>query len=319
MALEYEFLMQDSETQKIYDLSSVVDGDINFISEMQNGASKLTFNYVDRYMFSNGSVVRFKYNKSDIFYGYVFNISNNKGKIAVTAYDSLRYFKYKDTKILNGYSVEKLIREIAEDRQTLRVGTIRPTYYTLADRIEDNKTYLDMVYDGLSDVLLGTGRKYILSDNFGALQLLEATEMRLPIVLGDESYALDYTYEKSIDGETYNRIKLAQDNKTTGTRENYIVEDSKSMSKWGVLQYYEKVNENMNSAQIKEKAEKLLKYYNQEEKKFTLPCIGDTRVRGGSGVYIDIAELGLKQWALVDKVNHKFKGSIHTMDLELII
>ena len=62
-----------------------------------------------------------------------------------------------------------------------------------------------------------------------------------------------------------------------------------------------------------------LKYYNQEEKKFTLPCLGDTRVRGGSGVYIDIAELGLKQWALVDKVNHKFKGSIHTMDLELII
>ena len=68
-----------------------------------------------------------------------------------------------------------------------------------------------------------------------------------------------------------------------------------------------------------EKAEKLLKHYNQEEKKFTLPCLGDTRVRGGSGVYIDIAELGLKQWALVDKVNHRFKGSIHTMDLELII
>lgn len=319
MSLEYEFLIQDSDTQKVYDLSSVVDGDINYISEIQNGASKLTFNYIDNHMFPNGSVARFKYNKSNIFYGFIFNVSNNKGNNAVTAYDSLRYFKYKDTKILNGYSLEKLINEIAADRPTLRVGTLRPTYYTLSDRIEDNKTYLDMVYDGLSDTLLATGRKYILSDNFGSLQLLEATEMRLPIVLGDESYALDYTYEKSIDGETYNRIKLSQDNKSTGTRESYIVQDGKSMAKWGVLQYYEKVNDNMNSAQIKEKAEKLLKYYNQEEKKFTLPCIGDTRVRGGSGVYIYIAELGLKQWAIVEKVNHKFKGAIHTMDLELII
>ena len=99
MALEYEFLIQDSETQKIYDLSSVIDGDINYISEMQNGAAKLTFNYIDKHMFPNGSVARFKYNKSDIFYGYIFNVSNTRGKNAVTAYDSLRYFKYKDTKI----------------------------------------------------------------------------------------------------------------------------------------------------------------------------------------------------------------------------
>lgn len=319
MALEYEFLIQDSETQKIYDVSSVIEGDINFTSEMQNGASKLTFSYIDNHMFSNGSVVRFKYNKTNIFYGYIFKVSNNKGKIEVTAYDSLRYFKYKDTKILSGYSVEKLIKEISIERTNLRVGTLRPTYYTLSDRIEDNKTYLDMVYDGLSDTLLGTGRKYIFSDNFGELQLLEATEMRLPIVLGDESYVLEYTYEKSIDGETYNRIKLAQDNKTTGTRENYIVQDGANMAKWGILQYYEKVDENMNSAQIKEKAENLLKYYNQEEKKFSLSCLGDTRVRGGSGIYIEISELGLKQWGLVDKVVHKFKGNIHTMDLELII
>lgn len=319
MAKEYEFLIQDSETQKVYDVSSVVKDAINFESHMQNGASKFTFTYKDKHVFPNGSVVRFKYNKADIFYGYIFNTSNQKGNISVTAYDSLRYFKYKDTKILRGHSVDKIIREIVAERPTLRIGTLRPTYYNVPDKIEDNKTYLDMIYDAIGDTLLATGRKYIFSDQFGFLWLQEAEEMRLPIVLGDNSFALDYTYEKSIDGETYNKIKLAQDNKETGTRESYIVQDGESMAKWGVLQYYDKVSESMNPAQIKEKAEKLLKYYNQEEKKFSLPCLGDTRVRGGSGIYLDISDIKLKQWSLVDKVSHSFKGPIHTMDLELII
>lgn len=316
---EYEFLIQDSKTQKIYDLSEVVIDDIGWDSEVQNGASKLTFSYIDGHMFPNGSVVRFKYKGFNIFYGYIFKINNEDGVKGVTAYDSLRYFKYKDTKVFKRLSTDKLVKEIMAERPNMRVGNIRPTYHILPDKIEDNKTYLDMIYDSIADTLLATGRKYILYDKFGFVELVEAGELKLPIVLGDESYALGYNYEVSIDGDTYNKIKLAQDNKKTGTRESYIVQDSKNMSRWGVLQYYDKVDENLNPAQIKEKAEKLLKYYNQEEKTFSIPALGDPRVRGGSGIYIDIAELGIKQWAMVKKVSHKFKGAIHTMDLELII
>lgn len=316
---EYEFIIQDSKTQKIYDLSEIVVDDINWDSEVQNGASKLTFSYKDGYMFPNGSVVRFKYMGANIFYGFVFKISNEGGLKEVTAYDSLRYFKYKDTKVLKGHSTDKLVREIIAERPNMRVGNIRTTKYTLPNKIEDNKTYLDMIYDSIADTLLATGRKYILYDKFGFIELVEAGELKLPIVLGDKSYALGYSYEISIDGETYNKIKLAKDNKETGTRESYIVQDSKSMAQWGTLQFYDKVDENLNPAQIKEKAEKLLKYYNQEEKTFSIPALGDTRVRGGSGIYVDISELKLKQWAMVKKVSHKFKGPHHTMDLELII
>lgn len=314
-----EFLIQDSKTQKIYDASQIVESSIDFTSELQNGASKLSFSYKDNFIFSEGSIVRFKYNGASIFYGYIFKVStSSKGKVEVTCYDSLRYFKYKDTKILKGYTVDKLVNEIIVDKG-LRAGIIRPSYYTLSDRIEDNKTYLDMIYDGISDTLLATGRKYILQDNFGSIDFKEATELRLQLILGDKSMAQDYEYESSIDGETYNKIKLAQDNKETGVRESYVVQDSKSMAQWGILQYYEKVDDKLNSAQIKEKAEKLLNYYNKEEKKLSLPCIGDVRVRGGSGIYLEISRLGLKQWTLVDKVTHSFKGNIHTMEVDLLI
>lgn len=318
MAKEYEFLIQDSDSQKTYDVSEIIVDSIDWETYMQSGASKLSFSYEDSHMFPNGSVVRFKYNGSNIFYGFIFKITDKRGHKSVTAYDSLRYFKYKDTRVIKGMTAGKLVRSIAEDKN-LRVGIIEDNGYILTDRIEDNKTYLDMIYDALSDNLLATGYKYVLYDLFGSIQLREAEQLKLPIVLGDESLATDYEYERSIDGDTYNRIKLAQDNKETGTRESYIVQDGASMAKWGTLQYYEKVNENMNPAQIKDKADKLLKYYNQEEKSFTLPCIGDTRVRGGSGIYVDIAGINMKQWAMVQKASHSFKGPLHIMDLELVI
>jgi hypothetical protein len=318
----HEFIMQNVVSGDIYDMSEVVYGAIKWDCEERNGASSLTFSYMQGDKFPNGSLVRFKYKGTPIFYGYVFKtVSNEKHEKTVTAYDSIRYFKYKDTKVYKGLTLDKLVREIVVGGGKMRVGTIRPTYYTLPDKIEDNKTYLDMIYDAMEDTLLATGRRYTLYDDFGALNLREGAELKLPLVIGNGSLATGYEFEQSIDGETYNRVKLSQDNKETGTRESYIVQDSKTMAQWGILQYYDKVDEKLNPAQIKEKAEKLLRFYNHEEFKLSIPCLGDTRVRGGSGVYIDIKdrEVILKQWAMVDKVSHTFEGAYHTMDLELKI
>lgn len=322
MSDNHEFIIQNIISKRIFDMSEVVEGDITWDSEERNGASRLSFSYMSGDMFPNGSIVRFKYKGINIFYGYIFKTEcDEKGIKKVTAYDSLRYFKYKDTKVFKGTTLDKLIREIMVGRPTMKAGAIKSTGYVLPDKIEDNKTYLDMIYDAMEDTLLATNKRYVLYDKFGALQLVEAEELKLPIILGNESYALGFSYEVSIDGESYNRVKLAKDNKDTGVRESYIVQDSKTMAQWGVLQYYDKVSDNLNPAQIKEKAEKLLKLYNRVEKSLSIPALGDSRVRGGSGIFIDIDDRDIKinQWALVKKASHKFNGPHHTMDLELII
>ncbi|HAK43715.1 MAG TPA: hypothetical protein DCM59_14680, partial [Clostridium sp.] len=174
----HEFIIQNIVSNRIFDMSEVVYGSIDWTSEERSGASKLTFSYIAGDMFPNGSVVRFKYKGANIFYGYIFKTKcSERGIKEVTAYDSLRYFKYKDTKIFKGLSFDRLVREILVGRPGIRAGNIRPTYYTLPDKIEDNKTYLDMVYDGIEDTLLGTGRRYILYDKFGELELVEAREL----------------------------------------------------------------------------------------------------------------------------------------------
>ena len=103
--------------------------------------------------------------------------------------------------------------------------------------------------------------------------------------------------------------------------EKYQVFDSANITKWGLLQYFEKINKNTaTEAERKERAEKMLKYYNQRTKSFKLKGIfGDTRIRGGSSfiVFMDVAEFKLANYMLVDKVTHKFGFKEYFMDLDL--
>ena len=51
----------------------------------------------------------------------------------------------------------------------------------------------------------------------------------------------NFSYESSIDEQTYNKIKLAFNNEKTGKRELFIAQDGEKMNQWGVLQYFEEV------------------------------------------------------------------------------
>ena len=46
--------------------------------------------------------------------------------------------------------------------------------------------------------------------------------------------------------DTYNRIKLVRKNEKSGRTDVYIHEDTETIRKWGLLQYYAEVDENLN-------------------------------------------------------------------------
>ena len=97
-----------------------------------------------------------------------------------------------------------------------------------------------------------------------------------------------------------------------------MVKDSQTIKQYGLLQYYEKVNENMNTAQIKERAERLVKLKNHETETLKIgECLGDVRIRGGSGIKLQILSEGIDTWTIVDQVTHKF-GTTHEMSLDLV-
>lgn len=296
----------------------LVVGEVTWSTERIGSPGKLEFKVLkDKVIdFQEGNPVRFQVDGKDVFFGYVWTKSRDKQQlISVTAYDQLRYLKYKDTYIYTEKKASDLVKMIAEDRN-LKVGEIEDTGYVIAQRIRDNETFLDMIYDALNLTLDNTKQMYVLYDDCGRIVLKNLVSMRLNLIVG-ENIAENFDYSTGLD-DTYNQIKLAYDNQSTGKREIYIVSNGENINAWGLLQYYEKINEQTNGVA---KANALLELYNRKSRTLELKgALGDVRVRGGSSLMVYLPELGdisVQNYMLVESATHTFSENKHLMDLKL--
>ena len=140
--------------------------------------------------------------------------------------------------------------------------------------------------------------------------------MRVNMIIAADT-AGNFQYASSIDENTYNKIKLVYDNKATGKRDVYIAQHGENINKWGVLQYYDTLQEGENG---KAKADALLSLYNQKTKTLRIKnAFGDCRVRAGSLVCVslDLGDTVLNNWMLVESCKHVFKLEEHFMDLNV--
>ena len=296
----------------------VTEEGIEWETERKGAPGKLTFKVMKKNAlnFLGGNPVRFKYDNNNIFYGFVFEKNRNKERIiSITAYDQLRYFKNKDTYIYRNKTADEVVRKIANDF-LLNVGTLEQTKYIIASRVESNKTLFDISQTALDLTLQNRNEMYVLHDDFGKLCLKSLEQMKLGIVI-DEETGENFDYTSSIDSNTYNQIKLVYENKDTGKREVYIAKDSSNINAWGLLQFYDTIDENTNG---KAKADALLKLYNQKTRKLEIKnAIGDVRVRAGSLVIVkmDLGDVKLQNFMLVEKAKHTFKNNEHFMNLTL--
>lgn len=227
----------------------------------------------------------------------------------------MRYLKNKDTYVYTNKRADEIVSMIANDF-LLNVGHLENTGYVIPSRVEDNKTLFDIIQNSLDLTLQNTKEMYVLYDNFGKISLSGIERLKLGLVI-DEETGSNFDYESSIDSDTYNKIKLAYDNKNTGKREIYISQDSNNINEWGVLQYFEKIDENTNGQY---KADTLLQLYNEKRRSFTVKnALGDIRIRGGSSVIVnlDLGDIKVQNFMLVEKVKHTFKDNEHFMDLTL--
>lgn len=293
-----------------------------------NGAGCFTFEYPSALcdMFPNGCTVIFTYQDTNLFYGWLFKSSRSRDRISCTAYDQLRYLKANNSTMRRVQTLSSFVNDVcaslgaaAPGDNRMRLGTIDNTEVNLAKKMFDNKSYLDMLYTSIEDNLLLNGYWYTLRDNFGALELRDTYDLRIPLIIGDGSLANDFEYARSIDEDTYNYIKVAKDDKDAGVRNTYVAYDSGLISQWGKLVLYDKVTSEMNEAQLKQRAELILSSKNRETQTLKVDCTGDLRIRGGTGVKVEIAETGLDLWAVVDSVTHNFGKEIHEMTMNLML
>lgn len=240
---------------------------------------------------------------------------------SLTSYDQLRYLQNEDTKVFQAARAGDIFATICQENE-LSYRVIDAGNYWCPASIQDKKTYFSMIQNAMDLTLINAAQWLVMQDVAGTLQLVDVNRLVTNLMIGDESLATDFTYKSSIDDETYNQIKLTQDNTDTNKREVYIVKDSNKISAWGKLQYFESVDEKLNPQQIAEKANMLMKALGDARKDFTIEALGDLRVRAGSGIYVQFKDLASEGYnkltrCLVVKCTHSWKGETHTMSLTL--
>ena len=290
---------------------------ITWSTERKGSPGQLQFKVVaGSSTFTEGDAVRMRVDGQNVFYGFVFKQKRERDNIVtVTAYDQLRYLKNKDTYVYENKTASQLIQMIAGDFR-LNLGTIESTGFNIESRIEENTSLFDMIQNALDLTLQNTKALYVLYDDAGRLTLRSLGNMRINALISAET-AENFDYESSIDGNTYNKIKLTYDNEKSGTREVYIAQDGANMNQWGVLQYFDTLKDDENGAA---KANALLSLYNTKTRTLSIKnAFGDIRVRAGSliPVMLNLGDISIQNYMLVEKCKHEFKESQHLMTLTL--
>lgn len=318
--MKTELLIQNRGSGKMWEISNSVET-ISWTTERTGSPGKLEFTVIKSgdLSFTEGDPVRFSVDGQLQFYGWVFTKSKDRwGVIDVTCYDRLRYLKANGSYNFYNRTVGDMIREIAADFQ-VTTGSIADTGYPLPSFYKEDECCLDIIGEAVQQTLLNTGDIYVFYDDGNGLALKRPEDMISNVVIGEKSLLTDYTYKTDIDEQTYNSIKLARPNETTGRADVFLAENTETIGQWGLLQLYQTLDSDVNDAQAKEQASQSLLYYNRRMRTLKAESLGVPGLRAGQMILMKVPGLGdinLDQYVLLEKVDHTWENDIHTMSFE---
>ncbi len=295
----------------------VLDG-MKLAWERKGTPGKLTFEapYEKGFKAVEGNTVLLKVDGVKLFKGYIFSRKmSGDGIMSYTAYDQLRYLKNKESLVYKKKTATEIIKIIA-GKFRLECGELADTGYRMS-AIEDDTTLFDITQDALDNTLIMTGRVYVLYDSLGKLCLSDVSGMKVNSCVVDMETGEGFTYGTTIDDGVYNQVKLVYENKKKGKYDLYITEHTINIDRWGVLQYLEKID-TPDLGKLKSQA--LLMLYNKKQKNLSVSgVIGNCKVRAGSlvPVLLDLKDMKVSNYMMVEKVTHIFKNRRHVMDMVL--
>ncbi|OEI73864.1 phage portal protein [Bacillus subtilis] len=269
------------------------------------------------YSVSEGDTVLFKWKGKELFRGIVFARTPDEHTLAFSAYDMLQYLvKNQDMYVFSNQRADQIIRRIANDFQ-IPTTSIANTGHTIKSLVIKNDTTLyDIILKALKQTKSQTGRHYQLYSEKGKLGLRAWPDPSEVWVLETGVNITGYQYSTSIN-DTATRVVLRRqkDNKTYKAS----AKDSSGVNKYGVLQYTETVTDDINQAQLQQRADVRLAEKKDVKKELkNIQAVGIPEVQSGLPVYISIPEAGIKKTYWVDTDRHEFKGTKHTMTIDVV-
>ncbi len=293
----------------------VVEG-ITWETQIKGVAGSLSFSILKDEVINvvEGNNVQLIVDGVNVFNGFIFSKQRGKdGIIDIKAYDQLRYLKNKDTLKIEDETASTFIKRICGNFK-LKYNDIVDTTFVIKSQVEENTTLFDMILNALDITHENNNQKYVLYDDFGYINLKKQSDMYVDAMINSEM-AEGFSYSSSIDGETYNRVRLYNGDEPDPDKKVTEAVSDKNVGLWGVLQYFDTVKDGENP---KSKAETLLSQYNKKSRTLSLDnCFGDLRIRAGNsiGVNLDLGDMKLSEYMLVVKCKHVFNDGEHFMDL----
>lgn len=306
------------------DIKSI--GKINLNTYRKGQPNKVVFTFYNNegIAVSMGSSVQIQVDNKMLFHGYVFTYKQNRWKNAtVEAYDGLRYLKNKDSKWYENYTSSMIVRDICVSCG-IPAGTIEETGYILDIHNFSNMTYFDMVTKATQKTIIDTGKSYTLrwNPNTANVDYLESWKVNTSTVLKYGSTVLDYDYTETIDQNVYNLIQSSYSYKDGGMKdktESALVKDDDTIRKWGILKLWQDFfQDGMSPAKAQQLMNIILLSYNRPYRLFTLECVGDPTIVGGTLFRCELGTINNVnvanvQWA--DEVTHTIIDGVHTMSI----
>ena len=322
--MEIKLLLQHGTN--IYDATPILQGRVEWFASVMGRAGRLKFRVVrdgivsfvegDRVSFYVDSILRFS--------GFVMTKERTEEQIiSVTAYDQMFYLvRNKATYVFLNRSAKEIIQTIGAD-YGLEIGYINDGGWRIPQRIEEGETLMDIILSALELCGQATGKEYFLFDRAGQLIVKEKGEMVADAVLRCDGGISGYTYRTDISKDTYNAVRLYHAGRKETERKAWEAERPDKVKKWGRLQYYKRVPYTMNSAQLKELAERILREKCRVAKRLTVENInGDLLLLAGNTIWLeipDLAEISLRGQVLIESCTHIFEDGAHRMQLEIRI
>lgn len=318
--MKIELYLQNSNSGIVYDIADIAE-QIEVTQSIEGEAGKLTCilqkdprNILN---IANGSIISFIVDGTGFFFGYIFKIGTDANQnYQITAYDQMRYLKNSEIMSTSNMTASDIFKKVCQDK-LLRYSVKVPSYYKPEAYLHDNKTLYAIIKRGMDLASVYENAHYFIIDRFGTLTWSELSYEKTNIQLGDKSITTSYTYERSIDDDTYNQVKMYRDNKDTGKRDIWVVKDSNNIKRWGILQMLKKADDSSNASQVSQTAQNYLKVKNRQTETLKLQAEGILDLTAGRGVKFVLSGEGINKWLWIKNSTHTFTKSRHVMDLEL--
>ncbi|GAP04878.1 XkdQ/YqbQ family protein [Fructobacillus tropaeoli] len=286
-------------------------------------AAQLDFSFPigkDEYLPNNGDQVDFVWNDKMLFIGHIFKKKiDNNGNISITAYGYSRYLKGTGTYVWPATSSAERFERIRNDL-SIKSEIVDWPSYRVPEEITDATTFFDMIKNVMNKTKEATGEEYMLLDDTDVVKHINIKRMDTDLVLGDGDMLTSWSWEHSSE-EMATVVQVTHEDNQSKARELVAARSDDGIRKYGPLYHTESISGEVNSAQLQDKANALLKQKEHPESTLKIKALGDSRVRAGTSLYVAIKEIGgrgieERQRVRVKSCTHNFETK-WTMDLEV--